>query len=128
MLEYLIIAAIVIFVGYKILKKRGYFWKDKAGNKLQGKEFMKRWAKGIEGITPVQQTRTMILGTWLIITGIVWGLVVVAMSGTWWMFIILIGSLPITIMQMVGLYQKYAKQKTVEKTMSRIEKEAKYVG
>ena len=120
MIEYIIVIGIVIFVAYKIFKKRGYFWKDKAGNKIQAKEFMKRWGKGIEGITPVQQTRTMILGTWLIITGIIWGLVIVAMSRTWWMFVILLGSLPITIMQMVGLYQKYSKQKEVQKIQEEV--------
>ena len=49
--------------------------KDKYGNKLTWKQYGERWKKGIEGITPYQQARTTYKSTYIIIIGIVLGIV-----------------------------------------------------
>ena len=107
-------------------KRRKYFWKDKKGNKLKFKEFMRRWKDGIEGITPVQQKFTQILGTWIVITGILAGMIVnvlIRMENVWfWVLTILIGSLIITVVQLIGNWQMYKRFKLIEKTQRELEK------
>ena len=51
---WIIISLFVLIVLRVIL--RGFFWKDRQGNKISFKEFMKRWRTGVEGITPLQST------------------------------------------------------------------------
>ncbi|GAH43683.1 unnamed protein product, partial [marine sediment metagenome] len=49
---------------------------DKAGNELTPKEFMARWKKGIQAVTPLQLSRISLGGVALILTGVVIGLFV----------------------------------------------------
>ncbi len=91
------------------------FWTDKQGNRLTFKEFMKRWMEGIEGITPLQQAKTNLYGTWLIITGVIWGLVVVTMIKTYWMSLILFGAFITTVFQLLNTWQKAKRFKKIEK-------------
>lgn len=121
--------ALILFIALIIrarIKKKGYFWEDKQGNKLSFREFTKRWKQGIEGITPLQQTKTQLMGMWITITGIFAGIVVnafVRLTGVWWWLeIILIGSLIVTGVQFIGIYQKYLVQKKIDNAM----KEAEY--
>jgi hypothetical protein len=79
---------------------------------------MERWKKGIEGITPLQQTKTSLMGVHIVLAGIFWGIVVIAIAQIWWLFVILIGSLIVTITQWIGTYQKYKKFKAVEEVMA----------
>lgn len=81
---------------------------DKHGNKLTWKEFMGRWKKGIEGITPFQQINMQIKSTWVIVIGLFCGIVISLMGVTklWWLFIILTGGLGNTSIQLIGFYQK----------------------
>ncbi|MEA3414061.1 MAG: hypothetical protein U9Q99_00850 [Nanoarchaeota archaeon] len=116
---------------YKIfkIKRRGYFAKDVKGKKLKTKDFFKRWRSGIEGITPLQQARTNLLGTWITISGILAGIIInalVRMEKQWvWIEIILIGSLILVVIQMIGGIQKYWKFKAVDKIQKKFEEEMK---
>lgn len=116
-----IIVLVVIGIIYFRTKNRGYFWKAKDGRQLTLNEFFKTWEKGIEGITPLQQTTTTLWSYPLIIGGIVTGLVILAINKTWWMWIILLGSLPITLMQIVSVYQKYQRLKKINEAMKEAE-------
>jgi len=120
MWEWLIIILFVIII-YARNKKRGYFWKAKDGTKLSFKEFLKRWGNGIQGITPLQQTKTSLLGFPLIFGGTFTGIVIMILRGEWWLVAILSGSLPIVSMQLVSILQKYKTQKAIYKTMKELE-------
>jgi len=83
-------------------------FKDKEGNKLTFKEFMDRWKKGIEGITPLQKLKTQINGTKIMLIGLLAGLVVsiIGFKKLWWVGIILIGALFNTVVQYLSLMQQ----------------------
>lgn len=116
----------LIIIKLIIIKRRGYFAKDINGNKLSFKQFMSRWKKGIEGITPLQSARTNLLGTWIVISGILSGMIINALvrmkDQWWWIEIILLGSLILTIMQLIGGLQKYWRYKEIDKAMKEIQK------
>jgi len=105
-------------------KKRGFFWKARDGSELTIKQFFKRWGKGIEGITPLQQSKTQLFGTWIVISGIIAGIMInilTRIKNQWyWITIVLMGSLIISSISMVGIYQKYKIQKRVEQTMKEL--------
>ena len=89
--------------------------KTKSGEIITWREFFSRWKKGIEGITPYQQIKTQMLGSIIVLIGILWGLTV-----TWflpnfkWMFLILIGSFIISALGLLGIWQKYKVLKEQE--------------
>lgn len=124
MQEWLIVFIIVSF-GIGIIKERinqrGFFWLDKDGNKLSFKEFMLRWKRGVEGITPVQSTRTNLWSMIPIFAGIIWGIVITIISKTYWLCLVLLGSLPITTIQFINTWQRYKVQKKVQDTMKELE-------
>lgn len=86
----------------------------KSGEKITGREFMRRWKKGIEGITPLQQASTIIRGTFIVLIGIIWGIVFAIIFSMWWLGVILLGSLIITCAQLLGQYQKYWQLKKID--------------
>ncbi len=124
---YLLIG-LLIFIVIRT-KYRKYFWKARDGEKLTLKQFFKRWGSGIQGITPLQQTKTNIMGIWITITGIVAGIVVNALIRIkdmwWWITIILVGSLILTLVQFLGSWQKFKRLKATEKAMKEIEERLK---
>jgi hypothetical protein len=115
----------LILIKFIQIKRRGYFLKDINGNKLKFKEFMKRWREGIEGITPLQQAKTILLGNWIVVSGILSGMVINALvrmnNQWWWIEIILGGSLILVIVQMIGGFQKYWRFKAIEKAQKELE-------
>lgn len=117
----LLIVTIIIVRNYI----RGFVWEDRYGNELNLKEFFQRWRKGVEGVTPVQQTLTSLWGYPLIFGGMITGIVINIINKTWWLLFILVGSLPITLMSVVSLWQKYQSQKAAqeayEEAMSQME-------
>lgn len=121
----LIFLFLVIIQAIFKIRKRKYLMKDKEGNKVKTKEFFKRWKKGIEGITPLQQAKTNVMGIWITMTGIIAGLVInalVRMQNQWvWIEIILIGSFTITLMSLVSGMQKYWRLKELNKAMKELE-------
>ena len=83
-------------------------WKDKDGKEVGRKEFMSRWKQGMQGVTPQQQVNVQIRSTWIMIIGIIAGIIVaiVAIKTIWWLLIILVGALGNTSIQQLGLWQK----------------------
>jgi hypothetical protein len=81
--------------------------KDKQGNKITWKEFLSRWKDGINGITPLQKTKTQITGTKIQLLGLFLGLIVttIGYKNLWWVAIILLGALINTAVQYLGLSQ-----------------------
>ncbi len=120
-----------IFFAWSIIKirRRKYFTKDISGEKLEFKQFMTRWKEGIEGITPLQQAKTNLLGTWITLSGILSGIIInalVRMENQWiWIEVILVGSLVLVIIQMIGGFQKFWRFKETDKIQKQFEKELK---
>ena len=81
-------------------------WKDKAGNKLTGKEFIQRWRKGIEKVTALQQINSQIYGRFVLMIGVFWGIYVSILTAQIWLTAILIGSFMVAKAQMYETYQK----------------------
>ncbi len=109
------------------IKKRDFFWKAKDGTKLTLRQFLRRWGKGVEGITPIQQTRTTLLSYPLVLGGVLTGIVIMILRTEWWLLLILSGSLPMTIMGLISTWQKYRKQKVIYDTMKELEMEKENV-
>ena len=84
------------------------FWTDTSGKQLTRKEFMERWKSGLKGITPLQQTKMQMNSTWIMLVGILCGIVVaiIAFKTIWWLLIILVGALFNTSIQQLGIWQK----------------------
>jgi len=91
--------------------------RDKAGNKLSTKEFMHRWGEGIKKITPLQQAKISLMGTWFVIIGVIIGIVVTFISRTWWLVLILFGSFFVTGVSLLGAWQKYSALKKIDEIM-----------
>jgi len=118
--KWLVVIAFVLLVIRVRVKRRGYFWKAKDGEKLTFKQFLKRWWQGVEGVTPLQQTKTTLWGFPFIVGGSVWGFVVTLIDGTYWMALLIFGTFPITAMQIVSNWQKYKSLKKVEEAMKNL--------
>jgi len=110
MMTWLIPLAIVLIIFVRI-KRRGFFWKARDEEKLTFKQFIKRYKEGVVNITPLQQTKTTLWSFIPIFAGLTWGIVVTFMGGTYWLTLILCGSLPITSIQFISNLQKYRAQK-----------------
>lgn len=122
--EWLIVIVFILIIIIRT-KARGFFWKTKDGSELSLRDFFKSWGKGIEGITNLQQVKTQMLGTWIIISGMLGGIIInflVRLKDVWWWLeVILFGSLIVTSISMIGLYQRYKILKKVEDTMKEIQ-------
>ena len=96
--------------------------KTNIGEQISWKEFMKRWGKGIEGITMLQQVNVQIQSTWIVVIGIVLGLVfsIFNHKNMWWVAIILVGALGNTWIQLLGLYQKKIALNKINITIEQI--------
>jgi len=119
----MIIQFILAIICFSIIIKiihRGYFWKDKEGKELTLREFFKRWGSGVVGITPLQQKRISLWSFLPLFAGILWGIAITIIAGTYWMALILGGSLPLTIINFISTYQQYRSIKIVEETMRNI--------
>lgn len=83
-------------------------WTDKDGVKLTPKQFLERWRQGMQGVTPLQQSLIQVKSTWIIIVGVIAGLVIALINfkTLWWLFIILLGALGNTSVQLIGILQK----------------------
>ena len=90
-------------------------WRDSSGRWIDGKEFKSRFAKGVEGVTPLQQTRSQLVFMWITVIGILCGIAVSIwkLSSLWWLGIILLAGLGNTVVGMIGVYQKFQQLKRV---------------
>lgn len=122
--EWIILLIIILGIIIRV-KIRGYFWKDKQGNHLSLKQFLKRWKSGIIESTPLQQTKISLLAFLPIIAGLAWGIVITFLSKTYWLTLILIGSMPITLIQVLATYQKYKRLKIIDDEMRKMQEENK---
>jgi len=94
--------------------------RDKEGNYLTTKEFLARWKKGIQSVTPLQQTKISLQGVVLVLIGVVVGIVSSFMIGIWWLVIILFGSLFLTVINLIGTLQRYFSLKEIEKQFNEV--------
>lgn len=83
--------------------------KTKSGEQIDWKEFGKRWKQGIVAISPFQQARMTYFNTFIILFGVLAGLVVTLfnLENLWWLSVILVGALGNTVIIQIGNYQKY---------------------
>ena len=79
-----------------------------SGETITGKEYLSRWKQGIQKVDILYQTKIQVRSTWIIILGILAGLVISAINfkTLWWLFIILLGALGNTAVQLISLIQK----------------------
>jgi len=89
-------------------QKKKRFWKDKEGNELTFKEFIKKWGEGIEGITPKQKLKSQLIGTKISLIGILLGFFIslYGYKHLWWVAIILLGALINTYIQYISFKQQ----------------------
>ncbi len=123
MKEWIAIIIVLLFIIIVRTKVRGYFWLDRVGNKLTFKQFMSRWKSGVEGVTPLQQTKTTLWSYPLVLGGVLVGIIIMFIKRQWWLFAILLGSLPMTLMSLLSTYQKYLKLKKVNEIMKELNKQ-----
>jgi hypothetical protein len=87
--------------------------KDKQGNELTPKEYFKRFKKGVEMITPLQQLKLSLMSLCLIIVGVCWGFYASLVNQMYWLTLILTGSFFLTTMNFLGMMQKYIALKKI---------------
>lgn len=114
---------LMIFGGYvknviiiMIAEVRMKFWKDKKGNALDSKEFLHKWKKGIQSITPLQQASIVYKNSWVMIIGILAGIIFTLfnLKQLWWLTIILAAAFVNTLIVQLGNWQKYKMLKSLE--------------
>lgn len=71
---------------------------------------IKRWIEGVRAITPYQRARIIYFNTYIMVIGILAGLVVTLffLKTAWWLTIILLAALINTFVVQIGNYQNYA--------------------
>jgi len=94
--------------------------KDKSGKEITRKEFMERWKQGMKEISPLQQTKISLMGSWLVIAGVIAGIVTSFIIGAWWLLAILLGSLLVTGVSLLGLWQKYSALKKIDEQIKQL--------
>lgn len=77
----------------------------KTKEKVTITEFFTQWKNGIANATPLQQNTSMIIGQFVSLTGVIWGIVFSLIIGYYWMMVILIGALIVLGTQMLGTFQ-----------------------
>ena len=83
---------------------------------MEQESVLSRFKKGVEMITPMQTTKINLIGNILVVIGVLIGLY--ATFGTWWLFIILIGSLLLTGMALLGVLKTYFMLRKIEEIKS----------
>jgi hypothetical protein len=77
---------------------------------------LKTFKEGVMAITPFQASRISYLNTYIMIVGILCGVIVTVFAAArlWWLLIILAAALVNTIIVQIGNYQKYMTLKSIE--------------
>ena len=96
--------------------------RTKEGEKISWKEFMSRWKKGIEGITPLQKLKAQRNGINLQLIGLLLGFVISILNykQLWWLTLILFGGLIVTGVQKLGIKQQIINLEDFESTTEEI--------
>lgn len=92
-------------------------WKDREGKWIDATKFRQRFVKGLEGVTPLQQTKSMLLGYYIVLVGVIWGIVMSAWYKQWWLLTILCGSFIVSGNSTHGTWQKYRNLKKFDDMM-----------
>ena len=73
-------------------------------------------------ITPLQQTKISLIGGCFVLIGVVIGLITTFITKTWWLFIILFGSLFLSGISFIGMIQRYWALDKINKQLKEMEK------
>lgn len=89
---------------------------------MNTKEFFTKWKEGIMKVTELQKIRQQIISTWIMIIGIICGIVIACFNfrGFWWLIIILIAALFNTVVGQLTLYQKKNWLEKIEKSIQEV--------
>ena len=91
-----------------------HIWTDKEGNKLTASEFTSRWKEGIQKVSALDKVKMQLIFTFIVLFGIIIGLISVYIAKTWWLLIILIGAFGLNALGLLGTYQQYLAYKKIE--------------
>jgi len=83
---------------------------------LGHKAFMEKFKEGVQGVTPLAQAKIAQNSTWITVLGVLCGIGVALWNWKtmWWVFLILLGGLGITAVQLIGGAQKVKLLKDIE--------------
>ena len=95
--------------------------KDKQGKDYTIRQFFAKWKSGMQGITPLQMQQSQRWGYLITIAGIIYGIVYSALTKSWWLSIILIGSLIVIATQLIGCWQQIKVLKDQERIIKDIQ-------
>ena len=86
------------------------------GKKISWKEFFKRWGEGIRSVSPLNLAIIERNGIYITLAGIICGLVisVITFKTLWWLGIILLGSMIITLTSLISCLKKVSAYRNVE--------------
>lgn len=79
---------------------------NKKGEEYTVREFLNQWKKGMQEITPLQQSTITQWGYIVSAIGIIWGIIFSFRLGYWWMAVILLGGMIVLLMQFLGNWQR----------------------
>jgi hypothetical protein len=71
------------------------------------KSKFQRWKEGVNEITQLQMAKINVISMLFVLVGILIGLYATFVSKSWWMFVILLGSLGLSIVSYIGILQRY---------------------
>jgi len=94
----------------------------KTGEKISWKEFISRWKNGIEGITPLQQTKSLFTSNVIMFIGMVLGFIISLFNfkTLFWLTIVLAGGIINIFINMLSTWQKMALLLKLEQDMNSI--------
>lgn len=91
-------------------------WKKLFTGEIKFRVLVKDMKRGMEQVTPLQQTIIIQFGQLISLAGVLWGIVFSLMIEYYWMMVILIGAVIILGVQMLGNWQRkvmFKKQKEI---------------
>ena len=77
----------------------------------------KRWVEGMKAVTPLQMSRINMISYAFILIGLLIGVFSAMNTKTWWLLVVLVGSLLVTLVAYLGLWQKHHTLKMLNKQM-----------
>ena len=86
-------------------------------NEIKDLSFLERWRRGIAESTQLQQSQASQKGNWVMLVGLIVGIIVMAfkIKEYWWIEIILFAALFNHTLMMLGIWQKIKALENIEK-------------
>lgn len=81
------------------------------------KSKFERWKEGVAAITQLQMAKINVISMFFVLIGISIGLYATFVSKSWWMFVILVGSMGLSIVSFIGIMQRYILFASLESPM-----------